>query len=47
MNGNFPGRCDSELDLIASDGDNRNPDIVPDDDLLVDLTGQNKHFSLR
>src|SRR5215472_5871764 len=36
----------TQLDLIAADGDDRNPDLVTDDDLLVQLAGQNEHFAL-
>src|SRR5690348_3976562 len=36
----------TQLDLVAADGDDGYPDLVADDDLLIQLAGQNEHFAL-
>src|ERR1700678_1850774 len=40
---NLGGGFDAQPDFIAADIDDRNDNIVADDDALVALAGQNKH----
>jgi hypothetical protein len=46
MNGNVPGRVDSELHLVAIDSYNENTNVIADHNRLIRLTAKHEHGAL-
>ena len=43
LDGDFPGRLNSEANFVAADFQHRNNDAVTDDNFFVRFSGQNEH----
>jgi len=45
VDGDAIGSRDADANLVASDVDDRDLDLIPDDDRLVELSGKDQHQS--